>query len=194
MKHDNYKKAIMFNKKASRKKSKSDIIINTLDIKKGNKIADIGVGGGFFTIRFAKIVGDEGHIYAIDTNSEFLKYIKIQVKNNDLKNITTILTKTEILELPEKKLDYIFIRNVYHHLKNRINYFKTLKNNLKKNGEIIIIEHNGKGIFNFNKIFKHYIKPEIIKEEMEKAGYEVKKEYDFITQQSFTIFTKKPID
>jgi ubiquinone/menaquinone biosynthesis C-methylase UbiE len=190
MNRDNYKKAKMFNKKASKKKSRSDIVIKKLQIKKGNKIADIGVGGGFFTIRFAKIVGDKGHIYAIDINSEFLEYIKIQAENVGIKNITTLQAKAETPKIPEEKLDYIFIRNVYHHLINRINYFKILRNSLKENGKLIIIEHNGKGIFNFNKIFGHYVKPEIIKEEMEKAGYKIYKDYDFITQQSFIIFTK----
>ena len=78
MNNDTFKKAKMFNNKASRKKSKANKVIDIIKIMKGNKIADIGSGGGYFTIRFAKLVGDEGHIYAIDTNSEFLKYIKLQ--------------------------------------------------------------------------------------------------------------------
>ena len=185
---NNFKKAKMFNKKASRKKSKSDHIINTLRIKKGDKIADIGSGGGYFTIRFAKLVENEGHIYAIDTNKEFLKYIELQAEKNNLKNITTIHTKSNIPKIPKEKLDYFFLRNVYHHIPTRIKYLQKLGNGLEKNGKIIIIEHNGKGFFNFNKIFRHYIKPEIIRNEMKKAGYEIDKEYDFINQQSFTIF------
>ena len=189
--NENLKKAIMFNKKASRKRSKSNEIIDILAIKKGNKIADIGSGGGYFTIKFAKLIGDEGQIYSIDVNSEFLKYIKIQAEKNGLKNISTIHTKSESPEMPKEKLDYIFIRNVFHHIPNRINYMKRLGDGLKENGKIIIIEHNGKGIFNFNKLFGHYVKSEKIKNEMEKAGYSINKEYDFINQQSFTIFIKK---
>ena len=102
----------MFNKKASRKKSKSDHIINTLRIKKGDKIADIGSGGGYFTIRFAKLVENEGQIYAIDTNKEFLNYIELQAEKNNLKNITTIHTKSNIPKYQKKNL-IIFSLEMY---------------------------------------------------------------------------------
>ena len=188
MNNNNFNKAKMFNKKASRKKSKTNKIIDVIKIMKGNKIADIGSGGGYFTIRFAKLVGDEGHIYAIDTNSEFLKYIKLQADKNDLKNITTIQADDDKPKLPKEKLDFIFLRNVYHHIPNRLKYLQILGDGLGKDGKIIIIEHNGSGYLNFNKLFGHYIKPEIIKNEMKKAGYIIDEEHYFITQQSFTIF------
>ena len=201
MNNDTFKKAKMFNNKASRKKSKANKVIDIIKIMKGNKIADIGSGGGYFTIRFAKLVGDEGHIYAIDTNSEFLKYIKLQADKNDLKNITTIQADKNDLKnittiqadddkpkLPKEKLDYIFLRNVYPHIPNRLKYLQILGEGLGKDGKIIIIEHNGSGYLNFNKLFGHYIKPEIIKNEMKKVGYIIDEEHYFITQQSFTIF------
>ena len=188
MNNDTFKKAKMFNNKASRKKSKANKVIDIIKIMKGNKIADIGSGGGYFTIRFAKLVGDEGHIYAIDTNSEFLKYIKLQADKNDLKNITTIQADDDKPKLPKEKLDYIFLRNVYHHIPNRLKYLQILGEGLRKDGKIIIIEHNGSGYLNFNKLFGHYIKPEIIKKEMKKVGYIIDEEHYFITQQSFTIF------
>jgi len=188
MNNDTFKKAKMFNNKASRKKSKANKVIDIIKIMKGNKIADIGSGGGYFTIRFAKLVGDEGHIYAIDTNSEFLKYIKLQADKNDLKNITTIQVDDDKPKLPKEKLDYIFLRNVYHHIPNRLKYLQILGEGLGKDGKIIIIEHNGSGYLNFNKLFGHYIKPEIIKNEMKKVGYIIDEEHYFITQQSFTIF------
>ena len=188
MNNDTFKKAKMFNNKASRKKSKANKVIDIIKIMKGNKIADIGSGGGYFTIRFAKLVGDEGHIYAIDTNSEFLKYIKLQADKNDLKNITTIQADDDKPKLPKEKLDYIFLRNVYHHIPNRLKYLQILGEGLGKDGKIIIIEHNGSGYLNFNKLFGHYIKPEIIKNEMKKVVYIIDEEHYFITQQSFTIF------
>jgi ubiquinone/menaquinone biosynthesis C-methylase UbiE len=188
---NNLKKAKMFNKKASKNKSKPNKIIEILELSKGNKIADIGSGGGYFTIRFAKKVTEEGHVYAIDINSEFLRYIEQKANKNDLRNITTIHTKNETTQLPKEKLNYIFLRNVYHHIPNRIKYLQKLGLGLDKNGKIIIIEHNGSGFLNFNKLFGHYVNPEIIKNEMKKAGYIIDNEYFFIRHQSFTIFKRR---
>jgi ubiquinone/menaquinone biosynthesis C-methylase UbiE len=191
--NNNYKKAKMFNRKASRKKSKADEIIKNLKLKKGDKIADIGSGGGYFSFLFAEKVGKKGHVYAIDINSDFLEYIKNQAKIKGMNNISTIITNSEKPKLPEEKIDYIFLRNVCHHISNREKYFKLLRMGLKDKGRLIIIEHNGSGILNFNKIFKHYIKPNIIKKDLKKAGFIVDIEYDFITQQSFTVFKKNNI-
>ena len=191
MENNDLKRVEMFNKKASKRKYKSNEVIDTLKIKNGFKIADIGSGGGYFTFKFAEKVGIEGHVYAIDTNLDFLKYIESQSIINKLKNITTIHIEDGMPKLPNQKLDYIFLRNVYHHLPNRIKYLQELGIRLKDTGKIIIIEHNGSGFFNFNKIFGHFVKPEIIINEMEKAGYIVDNQYYFIRQQSFTMFKKE---
>ena len=190
MKNENIKKAKMFNKKASKKKFKSNKVIETLTLKKGFKIADIGSGGGFFTIKFAQIVGDKGHIYAIDVNLDFLDYIKSQSLKYNLKNITTLHSEDDKPQLPKEKLDYIFLRNVYHHLPNRINYLEDLGKSLIDKGKIVIIEHNGSGYLNFNRLFGHNVKPDIIINEMKKAGYVIDNQYFFIRQQSFNIFKK----
>ena len=190
MNNENLKKAMMFNKKASKKKFKATKVIETLKIKKGYKIADVGSGGGFFTIKFAEIVGDKGQIFAIDVNHDFLEYIKTQSIKYNLGNITTIKIEEVSPKFPKIKFDYIFLRNVYHHLPNRINYLEDLGKSLIDKGKIIIIEHNGSGYLNFNRLFGHYVKPEIIKNEMEKAGYIIDNQYYFIRQQSFMIFKK----
>ena len=191
MNDNNLKKAKMFNKKASKKKSKADKIIETLKLRKGDIIADIGSGGGYFSIKFAEKVKNEGHVYAIDVNPGFLKYIDQEANKNNLKNITTIQIKSDSPKLPKQKFDYIFLRNVFHHIPNRKKYLQELGHKLDKNGKIIIIEHNGSGFLNFNKLFGHYVKPEIIKEKMKDAGYIIYDEYFFITHQSFTIFKRK---
>ncbi len=191
MEENNLKKAKMFNRKASKKKSKANKVIEILKIQKGYKIADIGSGGGYFTLRFAEKVSEKGHVFAFDINSEFLRYIDIQARQNGLKNITTIQIDDESPKFPVTKIDIIFLRNVYHHLSDRINYLHKLHKLLDKNGKIVIIEHNGSGYLNFNKLFGHFVDPNIIKNEMKNAGFLIENKYFFIKHQSFTIFKNK---
>jgi len=49
--------AKIFNKKASNPKNKPDQIIKAIALKPGQSITDIGAGGGYFSLRFAEIVG-----------------------------------------------------------------------------------------------------------------------------------------
>ena len=184
------KRPEMFNKKASKPKYKADQIMETLALKPGQVIADIGSGGGYFTYRFAKAVGDKGKVYAMDTNQEFLAFIKNQATEQGLTNIVTWFTASEHPDLPKHTFDYIFLRNVTHHLPNRINYFQRLKETLKPDGKIVIIEYDERGgFFSFHKFHRHFVPQNILLEEMKQAGYSIQKSYDFLSEQSFMIFT-----
>ena len=184
------KRPEMFNKKASKPKYKADQIMETLSLKPGQIIADIGSGGGYFTYRFAKAVGEKGQVYAVDTNQEFLAFIKKQATEQGLVNIVTKLTSSEHPDLPKHTFDYVFLRNVSHHLSNRVEYFQRLKERLKPDGKIAIIEYDGRGgFFSFHKLHRHFVPQNILLEEMKQAGYSIQKSYDFLSEQSFTIFT-----
>jgi len=181
--------AKMFNKKASDPKNKPDQIIEAVALKPGQIIADIGAGGGYFSLRFAKIVGREGKVYAVDVNPDFLKFIKNSAKENKLNNVITKLTTENRLDLPEKSLDFIFMRNITHHISNRVKYFGNLKKFLKPDGRVIIIEYKPGKSLSFRGIFGHHVAKEIIVREMEEAGYLLEKEFDFLPEQHFTIYS-----
>jgi ubiquinone/menaquinone biosynthesis C-methylase UbiE len=188
-----YSKAKMFNRKASWKQSRADEILKTLDIQLGQTIADIGSGGGFFTFLFSHLVGDKGTVYAIDINEEFLEYINSQASENGLTNIKTILVTERSIRDPQHSVDLVFVRNVYHHLQNRVHYFTQAKELLSTRGRIAIIEYSRHGsIFSFHRRCGHNVPQEIIVEEMNKAGYTVSASFDFLPVQSFTIFTTVP--
>ena len=183
-------KAKMFNKKAADPRNKPNQIIEAIGLKPGQVIADIGAGGGYFTLRFAEMVGKEGKTYAIDTNSEFLQFIKSSAKEMKFDNIITILAKDK-LDLPENSLDFVFMRNVTHHIPNRIEYFKNLKRFLKSNGKVVIIEYKKGKPFTFHGLFGHTVPKEVLINEMKESGYILEKEFDFLPEQYFTIYSKQ---
>ncbi|MCD6104082.1 MAG: class I SAM-dependent methyltransferase [Thermotogaceae bacterium] len=142
-------------------------------------------------MRFAeKIVGDEGKVYAVDANPEFLQVIKSSAKKKGLNNIVTILIK-DTLDLPENSLDFVFMRNVTHHILNRIEYFKNLKRFLKADGKVIIIEYKKGKFFTFRGLFGHDVSKKTIMREMKETGYTLEKDFDFLAEQHFTIYSKR---
>ena len=181
----------MFNRKASNPKNKPDQIIEAIALKPGQSIAEIGVGGGYFSLRFAEMVGKKGNIYAVDTNRGFLEFVKNSAKEKGLDNVITTFAKEDKLVLPEKSLDFIFMRNVTHHIPNRVKYFINLKDFLKPDGKVIIIEYKKGKFFTFRGIFGHYVPKKIIIREMEEAGYLLEREFDFLPEQHFTIYSKQ---
>jgi ubiquinone/menaquinone biosynthesis C-methylase UbiE len=182
-------KAEMFNRKASDPKNKPDEVLKILGLQQRQKIADVGSGGGYFALRFAEIVGAEGRVFALDTNPKFLGFIQGSAKEKGLTNVETVLTEKDKPILREKSIDLVFMRNVCHHLSNRVEYFRLLKNTLKTNGRVAIIEYKSGRRFSFHRLFGHYVTKEKIIDEMKEAGYKLEKDEDFLPEQSFTLFS-----
>jgi len=180
-------KAKMFNKKAGDPRNKPNLIIEIMGLKSGQVIADIGSGGGYFTLKFAQIVGEEGKVYAVDTDEKLLEFVNNNAKQKGLNNVVTVLAKDK-LELPKESLDFVFMRNVTHHISDRVSYFKNLKKFLKPSGKVVIIEYKKGKPFTFRGMFGHYVSKETIVQEMEEAGYVLEKEFDFLPGQHFTIY------
>ncbi len=171
--------ARVFNKEA--KWGKPKLILEKLGLKPFQKVVDIGAGGGYFAFQFAKEVEK---VYALDVKQSFLDYIDKKAKKEGVDNIETVLIKDKIL-LPEK-VDLIFLRNVYHHLKvrNRIEYLRKLKEYLKKEGKLVIVEYEK------TKTLIHGTQKRTILDELEKAGYRIAKDYNILPKQNFLIFEK----
>lgn len=179
-----------FNKSASSPKFKPEEVLKTLPIKEKDIVADIGSGGGYYTFRFAKLVGRQGKVFAVDVNKNFLAYIDKEKIKRNLTNIQTIFAEPTGPKLATNSIHLIFTRNVYHHLKNRSQYFANLKPALKKDGKVAIIDYNSHAKSNFIKSFKHFTPRKTIIQEMQKAGFTLEKDIKILPEQSFLIFSK----
>jgi arsenite methyltransferase len=181
-------KAEMFNSKASDPRNKPEEVLKALELQIGKRVADIGAGGGYYALRFAEVVGTGGKVFAVDTDPMFLEFIQAKAKEKGLSNIETVLTTKDSAALPRKGVDLIFMRNVCHHIAKRAKYFRGLKDALGTDGRIAIIEYRGGKRVSFHRLFGHYVPKERILKEMDEAGYQVENAFDFLPEQSFTIF------
>jgi ubiquinone/menaquinone biosynthesis C-methylase UbiE len=181
-------KAEIFNQKAQSQDNQADKIIESLELTFGFNVLDFGSGGGFFSLKFSKIVGKYGVIYCLDNSPDLLNYIK---NSSQEKNIETILFDGKNIPLNEKSLDLIFMRNVTHHLKNRSVIFEHLRKFLKDEGKFAIIDYNKGNFLSFHGVLGHYVHKKDIISEMKAAGFKIYKEFDFLKFQHFTIFIKQ---
>ncbi|MBM7854577.1 ubiquinone/menaquinone biosynthesis C-methylase UbiE [Desulfohalotomaculum tongense] len=183
-----FNRAEMLNRRARHPKFKADEIIGALNLQKGAVIADIGSGGGYFTMRFAEAVGPEGKVYAVDVNAKLLAYIENYAKENRMTNVETVLVGESGLNLPEQSCSLIFLRNVFHHLNSPERYFKALKRFLKPGGRVIIIDYKKGTALNLIALMRHHVEEAFIQETMKNAGYDLVDRYCFLPQQSFNVF------
>ena len=182
-------KAMMFNRKATSSKSKSDQVIKMLSLKPGQQVADIGIGGGYFSIIFSRYVGEAGTVYSVDNDNGLLDNLIHESEKQGLHNIVTVHADGDDFPVKDEELDLVFLRNVYHHLPERVNYFRTMTTTLKTDAKVVIIDYDGKGGLSFHRLFGHSVPKNEIIEEMNAAGYSLVEEHSFLPEQSFLIFT-----
>ena len=169
---------------------KPDQVVDTLGLKPGMAVADLGAGSGYFTRRFVKAVTDTGKVYAIDVEQEMLAYTKASIERLPIpSNVEFILASSDNPKLPPNSVDLIFVCNVYHHLEDRDRYFAAVKPALKAGGRIAIVDfyHDKRsGDVGFPR--RHLVARETVVEEMRRAGYRLLREHDFLPRQYFLEF------
>ena len=132
-------KYIAFLEREDRMKwQKTDAVIEKLNLKGNERIADVGAGSGYFSFRFASML-PKGKVYAIDIEPEMIRYIHHKAMINDIKNIEAILAEPDDPKVPGDS-DIVFICDVLHHIENKSLWLKKVHDQMKKGARLILIE------------------------------------------------------
>lgn len=164
-------------------------VIAALQIRPGDRVADLGSGGGYFTFKLADAVGAEGKVYAVDIDRDLVDLVAKRAREESRSNVETILAKPNDPLLPKTGVDLILTSNTYHHIENRVSYFANLRKYLHPGARVAIIDFDRRAWL--EGLMRHYTPSEFIKREMEQAGYKLEREFDFLDRQSFLIFGVK---
>jgi len=120
---------------------KPDQIMDALKIADGSVVGEIGAGGGWFTLRLAHRVNQNGIVYAEDIQKEMIEVIKRRVDREGLKNVHTILGTSKDSRLPHG-LDAILIVGAYHEMENPVAVLKDAAESLKPQGRLGIVDYS----------------------------------------------------
>jgi len=161
-------------------------IADLLDIQKGEVILDIGAGGGLLTFEFSKLTGPDGLVIAADIDKDLLGHIDHEQKRLGIENVKTMNVKDR-KQLQRYSYDLIFMRNVFHHLQNRVEFFSELRSCLTINGRIVIIDWNERANI-FMRISGHYTLEQSILDTMKASGFTCQANYQHLKVQSFIVF------
>lgn len=156
-----------------------DILQNQLKIEYGAKCADLGCGGnGYFVFQAARLVGEQGLVYALDILKMVLKNIEHRAKMMSLDNIRTVWSNLEnygAAKINDASLDCALLISVLFQNKHPEKIFREAARMLKNGGKLLVIDWKP-GRFAFGPLPEQKIKREEIEDVALGAGF--KKERD----------------
>ena len=161
-----------------------------LGIGEGSIVADLGAGGGWFTIRLARRVGPNGRVYAQDIQPEMIGAINRRVEREGLKNVQTVLGTSEDPQLPAP-VDVVLIVDAYHEMDDPRTLLRNVRKSLKPGGRIGIVEHTREG-HGPGPPMEERVAPERVIADAESAGLALKSRGDFLRYQYLLEFVARP--
>ena len=150
-------------------------LAEVLNLKPGMTVADIGAGGGAFTVVLGHWIGS-GKVLATDITERAIRETRAYAEREGLKNVTVIEGGAAATNLPANCCDALFMRDVYHHIMQVDAFNKSLFATLKPGGRLAILDfrpRKGSALPDGVPANRggHGISPEIIEQELKAAGF-----------------------
>ncbi|HEX9724494.1 MAG TPA: methyltransferase domain-containing protein [Vicinamibacteria bacterium] len=169
---------------------KPDEVVGAMALEKGDRVADVGAGSGYFTRRFARAVGETGVVYAVDIEPNMLRHIAQRATEDEQSNIVPVLARPDNPMLAPGSVDVIFICDTIHHIENRPSYYQVLKRDLAPGGRIVIVDFLKKEDVPVGPPMEMKIAKQDLIAELVAAGFRLKAERDFLPYQYFLILER----
>jgi ubiquinone/menaquinone biosynthesis C-methylase UbiE len=115
-------------------------VMDALGIADGAHVADLGAGGGWFTIRLARRVGPNGLVYAEDVQPPMIDAVKRRVEREGLRNVRTVRGKFDDPMLAPASVDAALLVGVFGQLEKPTLFLGNVRAVLKPSGRLGIIE------------------------------------------------------
>lgn len=171
---------------------KREKVMAALELKPGMAVADVGAGTGLYTRLFARAVGNDGKVIAVDIAREFLDHIEKTAKDQNLNNISTILGKDISTELPANSVDMVYVCDTYHHFEFPTRVLDSIHKGLKDGGKLVIVDFIREPGVSREWILSHVRAGQaVVEKEITQAGFrKVGEKKDLLKENYFIVFEK----
>ncbi len=155
-------------------------IFDLAGIESGDSVADLGCHEGYISFHLSKRVGDQGNVLAIDVREDRLETLNTIAKRKGTTNIETILGEYDNPHLAKKSVDVVLLIDVFHEIRNYKKVLSHLKEALKPNGRILILEKLKSEIIGKSRAEQtaaHSLSEGYVREDLTEAGFVELKSY-----------------
>jgi ubiquinone/menaquinone biosynthesis C-methylase UbiE len=166
---------------------KPDLVMDTLGIGEQSVVADVGAGGGWFTVRLARRVGPNGRVIAQDVQPQMLDSIRRRIDREGFQNVRYIRGDRLDPKLDANAFDAVLMVDTYHEFENPVALLRGVRLALKPTGRLGIVNFSSDG-GGPGPPFSERVKEERVVEQAEDAGLRLIGRETFLEFQYFLIF------
>lgn len=167
-----------------------NFVMDQLGIFEGARVADIGAGGGWFTIRLARRVGLDGVVYAEDIQRQMIESIDRRVKREGLTNVRPILGTAQDPQLPGN-LHAVLMVDTYTQLETPVALLRHIAAALAPAGKLGIVDFKLDGAGGPGPALDERISPDVIKTHAAAAGLRLVAHETSLRYQYLLVFERR---
>jgi len=117
-----------------------ETVTRLAEIQSGMRIADIGAGEGYYTVRLSPMVGRNGRVLAQDIVPETIQALARRVNRERLDNVALKLGQPNDPQLPAASFDRILLIHMYHEIERPSEFLWHLRDALKRDGRVVVVD------------------------------------------------------
>ena len=116
-------------------------VLDSLDLRRGEVVADLGAGSGYFTFRMAPKVGLAGKVLAVEIQEPMLNALRARAAALKARNVEVVQASEIDPHLPVKGVDLVLLVDVYHELAYPYEVMSKVREALKPGGRLVFVEY-----------------------------------------------------
>ena len=139
-------------------------VMNRLGVAPGMRVADVGAGDGYYTVRLARRLGPGATIYAEDVMKAYLDRLTARLTREGIAGVIVVQGTPGDPRLPARSIDLAILAHVYHEIAQPYEFLYRLQAALTPNGRVAIIDND-------KPTDQHGTPPALLRCELAAVGY-----------------------
>jgi len=167
---------------------RTDRLLDVLDLRPTDVVADIGAGTGYFSFRLARLV-PQGKVLAVDIQQEMIDYLEANKRRNKAPNVQAILGTISDPKLPANSVDLALMVDAYHEFSHPREMMEQIRKALRPGGRVVLVEYRADDPQVMIKEL-HKMSVAQASREMKAVGLRLEKTLTVLPQQHILVFRK----